>query len=412
MPDDGAKDGVMGTETIDISVRDVIVKDAPRRDLGDTTSLMVSMEKYGQLQPIGIDLQNNLIFGERRLDAAVRAGWDTIRATRFDDKDEATEAMGAEMAENTERKDFTPLEMRAMAKRLEELEPRKAGGRPPKSAEDEEPEITVPQRGTVSEAPKKPRKRRDRIAAAVGTSAEKLRKIDVVATAAEQPDAPPEVKAAAEEMERTGKVEPAFQAVQAATAPPRNPVDVIAAKVGSILETVAPLERECRELCDLDPTKDRAKIIEFLGKFIAAVKGQKRRLTPKPVDETDRYIEQLWQLYPRKANKGQAVKAIDKALKTVAFIDLKAAVEEYAEAMQGEEIQFIPHPATWFNARKWEDDRSTWRPRNSAKPRDKLSAFDEWVPPDQRSGNRPRVIETTATRVPAIEHDDESKLPF
>lgn len=152
-----------------------------------------------------------------------------------------------------------------------------------------------------------------------------------------------------------------------------------------ILDRLAPIEKAIRMLCDTDAgaNVDRAKAVELLGKLVAAVKGQKRRVTVKPATEAEEQAERLWNAYPRRENKGQAIKAIIKAMVSTPFPELLAAVEEYANAKRGEDPQFIPHPATWFNARKWEDDRSTWRIKKTNGPRDKLAGL--------KAATRPRA---------------------
>lgn len=365
----------MGTETIDIPVRDVIVKDRIRKDLGNTDSLMISMEKRGQLQPIGIDSQNNLVFGERRLDVATRAGWETIRATRFDTLDDAAAAMAAEFDENTERKEFTPLELLAATERLGAIlkpaavakrdEKLKRGTEPPKA---EVPVVgKLPTTGETREiSTKTPAKTRELVAAAFGTSDRTVRKISAVAKAAEKPDASPKVKAAAEEMERTGKVDPAYKVVQEETAPPVDPIE---AKRAELVTAAEALERPYRELCDLDRDIDRPGGIELLGKLIAKIRGKKRRLTPKPVDELDQQAEELWKAYPRKVNKGDALKAMGKALLKAKFPDLLSAVKEYAAAVAKwpkADHQYIPHASRWFNGKRWEDDRNDWKSKSAA----------------------------------------------
>lgn len=77
----------------------------------------------------------------------------------------------------------------------------------------------------------------------------------------------------------------------------------------------------------------------------------------------DQDVESLYSLYPRKIGKGSALKAIRKALKSTDAEVLREAVGAYAEAVgrwPKEERQFVPHPSTWFNSRRWEDDRSEW----------------------------------------------------
>lgn len=80
--------------------------------------------------------------------------------------------------------------------------------------------------------------------------------------------------------------------------------------------------------------------------------------------------EAIYAVYPRKAGRGDALKAIAKALKKQPADRLLAAVHAYAQAVatwpEGER-QFIPHPATWFNGERYADDPATWVRSNTAK---------------------------------------------
>lgn len=71
-------------------------------------------------------------------------------------------------------------------------------------------------------------------------------------------------------------------------------------------------------------------------------------------------LEALYQAYPRHVARGAAFKAIAKALSKAPYETLLAAVQAYATAQTGHEAQFIPHPATWFNAEHWTDDQRDW----------------------------------------------------
>jgi len=74
-------------------------------------------------------------------------------------------------------------------------------------------------------------------------------------------------------------------------------------------------------------------------------------------------VGEIYSLYPRKVARGAAEKAIANALKTTTAQTLIEAVTAYASAValwSAEDQKYIPHPATWFNARRWEDDRATW----------------------------------------------------
>ena len=79
----------------------------------------------------------------------------------------------------------------------------------------------------------------------------------------------------------------------------------------------------------------------------------------------DDQVEALYEAYPRHVAKARAFKAIRAALRKVGFEDLLSAVREYAAAVSRDDARFIPHPATWFNAERWTDDRSEWRTRSN-----------------------------------------------
>ena len=75
--------------------------------------------------------------------------------------------------------------------------------------------------------------------------------------------------------------------------------------------------------------------------------------------------EQIYHLYPKKVGKVAAMKAINAALRSISFNQLMECVAEFAEiaekARRTERWQFVPHPSTWFNQGRWDDDRDEWR---------------------------------------------------
>ena len=69
-------------------------------------------------------------------------------------------------------------------------------------------------------------------------------------------------------------------------------------------------------------------------------------------------FETFWRVYPRPTNKGEAWKAWQKIAEPVPSLhDLLAAVSRAGQSRQWVKDggQFIPYPATWINARGWED---------------------------------------------------------
>jgi hypothetical protein len=69
--------------------------------------------------------------------------------------------------------------------------------------------------------------------------------------------------------------------------------------------------------------------------------------------------EEIYQQYPKKANRPSALKAIEKALKKIDFDTLLAKTKAFANARNGD-LSFCKHPATWFNGECFNDDPSTW----------------------------------------------------
>lgn len=86
-------------------------------------------------------------------------------------------------------------------------------------------------------------------------------------------------------------------------------------------------------------------------------------------------IETIYSAYPRKVAKPPALKAIAKALASPPLgmdsgqwpADLLAITTRYAALRKAEPVEFTPHPATWFNERRFEDDPSTWVTAATAK---------------------------------------------
>lgn len=99
-----------------VKIADITVPERARKDMGDLTGLAASMRRLKQLQAIGITPARELVFGQRRLEAAKLNGWDEIEA-RVIDLDNPLEA---ERDENECRKEFTPSERVAIARAIEE----------------------------------------------------------------------------------------------------------------------------------------------------------------------------------------------------------------------------------------------------------------------------------------------------
>ena len=76
---------------------------------------------------------------------------------------------------------------------------------------------------------------------------------------------------------------------------------------------------------------------------------------PEDQDQNQDQFNIFWSSYPRKVAKGAALKAWAKVQKEgIPPETLLAALQ--SQHLEDRETQFIPHPATWLNHRRWEDD--------------------------------------------------------
>ena len=67
----------------------------------------------------------------------------------------------------------------------------------------------------------------------------------------------------------------------------------------------------------------------------------------------------FWDAYPRKTSKGSAEKAFAKINPNEQLVGrMRAAIEraKTSDQWRKENGTFIPYPATWLNARGWEDE--------------------------------------------------------
>jgi uncharacterized protein YdaU (DUF1376 family) len=85
-------------------------------------------------------------------------------------------------------------------------------------------------------------------------------------------------------------------------------------------------------------------------------------------------IEEIYKAYPRKVGRRSAVKAITAAIQRVkargmpireAEVYLYRRVQAYARSPAGNDGSGTPHPATWFNDERYEDDQDQWQVKNS-----------------------------------------------
>lgn len=103
-----------------VKIEDIKIKKRVRQNLGDMDALKESLRMYGLLNPITMNANNELIAGERRLQAAKALGWTNINAVVLSNITPA-EQLELELEENNQRKEFTKEELLEGYRRLEKL---------------------------------------------------------------------------------------------------------------------------------------------------------------------------------------------------------------------------------------------------------------------------------------------------
>jgi ParB family chromosome partitioning protein len=103
-----------------VLIKDIVVKNRIRQDLGDIVALADSFKRYGQISPIVLNQKNVLLAGGRRLEAAKLLGWQTINAVVMESSDHL-EMLEIEVEENKYRKDFSDEETAEAEKQIYKL---------------------------------------------------------------------------------------------------------------------------------------------------------------------------------------------------------------------------------------------------------------------------------------------------
>lgn len=192
-------------------VAGIVVGERVRKDPGDLAALADSIGRLGLLHPVVIAPTGELLAGWRRLEAVKLLGQTEVAVRIANDVADLHDALEVESDENAMRKDFTPSEADAMRRAIEALEKPKAKARQGMAGHDRSAKL----------AERSPRPR-DVAAQATGKSTETLRKAAAVIDMVSDESLPMSVRAdaadAVTEMDRTGKVDGAYQRMQQAVA--------------------------------------------------------------------------------------------------------------------------------------------------------------------------------------------------
>ncbi len=116
--------------------------------------------------------------------------------------------------------------------------------------------------------------------------------------------------------------------------------------------------------------------------------------------------EEIYAAYPRKVAKPEALKAIEKAIsRGTDFAGLLARTKLYASLVDSDP-RFIPHPATWFNQERFNDDPATWRNGSTTKAKEKAPSYQKITPPRELTAEE----EAEAERARKIAREETARL--
>ena len=88
---------------------------------------------------------------------------------------------------------------------------------------------------------------------------------------------------------------------------------------------------------------------------------------------SDSEFDTFWSYYPKKVDKGAAIRAFRKAVKDEAVAIIIEGAQRYADDPNLPDKQFIKNPATWLNAEAWNNGPLPQRKKTDAK------ALEEWA---------------------------------
>ena len=112
------------------------------------------------------------------------------------------------------------------------------------------------------------------------------------------------------------------------------------------------------------------------------VEEEKERTTQ--VEKVDTVFDAFYAAYPNKKAKGPALTAWAK-LKATERALCRPAIEAQVKANHfrgADGVDYIPHPASWLNARRWEDEvKHTQRTKlEELRDPNRKPIFDKWMP--------------------------------
>lgn len=116
---------------------------------------------------------------------------------------------------------------------------------------------------------------------------------------------------------------------------------------------------ECEWCSESSPESLPESLSESLSDPTANRKGregkEREERTPSSAAADDAF-DDFWKLYPKKVGKQDARRVWDRKTRTTDPTDIIAGLRRYLPIYGQADPQFIPHPSTWLQQGRWEDE--------------------------------------------------------
>jgi hypothetical protein len=111
---------------------------------------------------------------------------------------------------------------------------------------------------------------------------------------------------------------------------------------------------------DKEEDKEEDKGLGSAEGKVAPQPPSEPEVEPVPKRDLTAEAQAIYDAYPRKVGKPEGLKAIRRQLSSHSLEFLFGCTRRYAIARAGQDQNFTPHPATWFNQQRFNDDPATW----------------------------------------------------
>tara|TARA_R110000868_G_scaffold152005_1_gene376592 strand:+ start:81 stop:740 length:660 start_codon:yes stop_codon:yes gene_type:complete len=92
------------------------------------------------------------------------------------------------------------------------------------------------------------------------------------------------------------------------------------------------------------------------------INKDKNTVTKEKKDSSELF-DVFWNAYPRKINKGGTRSVFAKIKPSEETLQkMISAIDKQKRSDQWKEVKYIPHPSSWLNGERWEDEDSTGKP--------------------------------------------------